>query len=409
MHKHTKVKCIMNHSEREQLLVFTKLLAGEITQRAAGKVLGISPRWIRIKMKRFRLYGAPGLIHKSRGKPSPRLISKEVRSLIIDLLRAEWKGFGPKFTSEKLLQYHQIRISGEKVRQIMKEEKIWEAVERKPKYRRRRPRKAFLGLMLQLDGSPHDWFEGRAPQCTLLVYIDDATSRFMWLEFVKSESLDGIANATRHYFEVHGLPISFYVDNGSVFNVNSQSSNSNKETLTQFERAMSELGVQMIHARSPQAKGRVERANRTLQDRLIKEMRLAKISSINEANAWLQNGDYIARHNASFAVSPAEEGNAHRSCAEYDLDNILCIKATRVVTNDFTISYNRHAFQLEKRQRISVRRKDRVTVHEHFDGSVTIHFKQFKLSHSEVPARKPKPVDHVNFERKSEEENSEPQ
>ena len=397
-----KDKVIMNAREREQLLVFTKLLAGEITQKEAGQILGMTRRWISTKFKRFRQRGAVGLTHKGRGKPSSRVITREVRSLIIELLSTTWKDFGPTFTSEKLLQYHQIRISKETVRQIMKEEKLWEAGERKPKHRRRRPRKALLGLMLQLDGSPHDWFESRSSQCTLLVYIDDATSRFMWLEFVKSESLRDIANATRNYFETHGLPVSFYVDNGSVFNVNSR--NSNQESLTQFERAMTELDIQMIHARSPQAKGRVERANRTLQDRLVKEMRLAQISSIEEANAWLQAGDYIASHNASFAVPSAEEGNAHRSSAEYDLDNTLCIKATRVVTNDFTISYNRHVFQLEKKQPVRVRSKDRVMVHEHLDGSVTIHFKEFKLSHSEIPANNLRPEDHVKWERKREKE-----
>jgi len=188
--------------------------------------------------------------------------------------------------------------------------------------------------MIQLDGSPHDWFEGRGQTCTLLVFIDDTTSKIVWLEFCKSESYEEVMTATWNYFKHYGILGSFYVDYGSVFSVNLN--NPERDEITQFERAMKELNIDVIHANSPQAKGRVARSNKTHQDRLVKELRLANICTIESANKFLQDF-YIKQHNLKFAIQPADTTDVHRSIKDVDLGNILCIKEERILTNDFTI------------------------------------------------------------------------
>ena len=243
-----------------------------------------------------------------------------------------------------------------------------------------------LGVLIQLDGSSHDWFEGRAPKCTLLVFIDDATSRILWLEFVKSESFNAVASATKKYIEKFGRPVSFYVDFGSVFSVNLN--NPERDKKTQFETIMKDLLIKVSHATSPQAKGRVERANKTLQDRLVKEMRLEGISSMDSANSYLQNSGFIAKHNEKFTVPPAIEHNAHRSINGYNLNNIFCSRETRVVTNDFTVQYKRKVIQLEKHQQTIIRPKNQVIICEHLDGNLTMRIRNINLNFKEIGMQK---------------------
>ncbi len=315
-------KVIMNAKEREQLLVFDKLKSGAIKQVEAALKLELTPRWVRTKYRRYLAEGAAGLVHKNRGKPSPNRWNDESRALLIDLLKTDWHGFGPTFVRDKLLQIYKKKKSVESIRQMMIEEGFWKKGTRKTVHRKRRERKERLGTMIQFDGSPHKWFEDRASACTLLVFIDDATSKILWLEFVKSESYVAVTTAVKHYLEKYGRSLSYYVDYGSVFSVNTN--NPDRDKLTQFERGMKELGITVIHARSPQAKGRVERANGILQDRLVKDMRIAKISSIEDANTFVQDGGFLEDHNERFAVDPARPGDLHRPLAGYDLDNILC-------------------------------------------------------------------------------------
>ena len=376
----------MSRKEREQLKVFERLDAGEITQAAAAQMLNISDRWARKKLKRYRANGDSGLTHRNRGRPSLRRWNHDERSLTIDLLRSEWRDFGPTFVAEKLKELKGITISDETVRKMMISEGLWIPGKRRTKHRAWRERKKMIGVLVQLDGSPHDWFEGRAPKCTLLVFIDDATSKILWLEFVEGESFDGVASATKKYFEKYGRPVSFYTDFGSVFSVNLN--NPERDKKTQFERIMKELLVEIIHARSPQAKGRVERANKTLQDRLVKEMRLLGISSIETANSYIKKGDFIAKHNAKFAVPPAIEGNAHRSIEEYDLHSVFCSQEERIVTNDFTIQYKRRVLQLEKDQPAIIRPKNRVIVCEHLDRKITVRIRNNQLNFREINVRK---------------------
>ena len=260
----------------EQVKVFDRVLRGEITQKMAAGMLGITERQVRTKFKRYKENGAEGLLHRNRGKPSPRKVDARKEAFAIDLLRSEWQGFGPTFAAEKLKEIHGITVSKEWLRQAMIKTCVWEGRRQRTKYRKRRERRQTVGAMIQLDGSPHDWFEGRAPWCTLLAFIDDATSKILWMEFVPSESVQSVMMATRRYMQKYGRPISLYVDFGSVFKVNVNNRENYK--ITQFQRAMKELNVDIIHAHSPQAKGRVERSYRTQQDRLVKELRLAGIN-----------------------------------------------------------------------------------------------------------------------------------
>jgi len=402
-------KLIMSKKEREQLKVFEKLATGEITQVVAAQMLNMSERGIRKKLRRYRKQGDAGLVHQSRGRPSPKRWNVNDRALAIELLRSDWNGFGPTYTAEKLKELKGIKVSDETVRKMMIAEGLWITGKRKRKHRQRRDRKLMVGILVQLDGSPHDWFEGRAPKCTLLVFIDDSTSKILWLEFAESESFDGVARATKKYMERHGRPVAFYVDYGSVFSINLN--NPEREKITQFERIVHELGTDINHASSPQAKGRVERCNGTMQDRLVKEMRLAGISSMAEANKFVQQGDFIEKHNAKFAVPPAQEGNAHRSIQGYDLDKIFCEQEERIVTNDFTISYKGKIIQLTKYQPAIIRPKNRVIVCQHLDGKITIRIRNYELSFKEIGMRKVNklsPIDYVSQERNDSLENMAP-
>ena len=374
----------MSRKEVEQIKIFERILRKDITQAIAAQILEMSERQVRSKLKRYKTSGAKGLVHKSRGKPSSRKWDPKYEALALDLLRSEWKGFGPTFTAEKLEEIHGIKVSKETIRQAMIQAGIWHRKRGRSKHRQRRSRKECIGILVQLDGSPHDWFEGRGPRCTLLVFIDDATSQILWLEFVNSESVEALLQATRKYMTKYGRPVSFYVDWGSVFRVNIN--NHNHKKLSQFERAMKELEVTVIHANTPQAKGRVERSNLTHQDRLIKEMRLAGISSIKQANKFVQEG-YIEKHNKKFAVEPSQSINAHRSVEEFDLDAIFCMKEPRVVTNDYVVTYNNRLFQLSKQQKVTIRPRSSVTVSEYFDGSIKLSTQGVSLSFVEISVR----------------------
>ncbi len=387
----------MNRKEREQLVVFKKLEAGEVNQMVAAKILKITTRWLRTKYRRYKIHGVSAITHQARNKPSMRCLNPVDRAFAVELLKSDWLGFGPTFAAEKLKEIYNKTISHETMRKIMIEENLWFSKGHRMNHRKRRNRRDIIGLMIQLDGSPHDWLEGRGPQCTLLVFIDDATSKILWLEFVETDSFQGVAAATKHYFEKYGRPGCFYVDFGSVFSVNLN--NPDREKITQFKRAMKELDVEIIHAHSPQAKGRVERANQTLQDRLVKEMRLAHISSIEAANEFIRRSNFLETHNDKFAIVPAQKGNAHRSIEGYNLNNILCIKEDRVLTNDYTISFKSRVLQLSKQQPTIIRPKDRIMVHQHLDQTLSLHIRKCTLNFKEIDMPKKQrisPVDYVN-------------
>jgi hypothetical protein len=246
------------------------------------------------------------------------------------------------------------------------------------------------GMMVQCDGSPHDWFEGRAGACTLLVFIDDATSEILWLEFAPSESTHALMQATKNYIEKWGIPLTFYTDHGSVFHVNLNNQENYKKT--QWERVADQLGIGVIHAHSPQAKGRVERCNLTMQDRLTKEMRLAGISSIEDANKFLRESNFIERHNAKYAVQPMQKGDAHRDHTAYNLADMFTIQETRILGQDFTITYEKRIFQLHKQQKTIIRPKDVITVKTSLTGIVSLAIRKTELSFHEIKSRPTKTI-----------------
>lgn len=380
----------MNRKEREQAKVFEQVKQGIITQIEAATRLRITDRWVREKIKRFYESGDAGLIHKSRGKQSHQKWSLQKECVLIEHLQGEWAGFGPTFAAEKLEELYGIKVSNETVRRSMIRASLWQPKQRRRKHRQRRERKSMLGMMVQVDGSSHDWFEGRAPRCTLLVFIDDATSRILWLEFAKSESEKASMRATKSYIQAHGIPGAFYTDHGAVFHVNLNNQEHDKKT--QWERACGRLNIQVMHAHSPQAKGRVERCNGTLQDRLIKEMRLAGISSIEAANEYLQASDFIEQHNAKFACKPAQQGDAHADWKAYNLDDIFSVHEVRVLANDFTILYQKRIFQLHNQQKTIIRPKDALTIKISLEGKISLWIRNTKLKFNEISERPKKAI-----------------
>lgn len=376
---------IMNKKEREQLAVFNQLKQELITQKEAACRLKLSVRWVRKKKQRYFKDGDKGLIHKSRGKQSSRCWKDEERQLLIKLHQENWHGFGPTFSAEKLEELYGIKISKETARKTLIEAKLWDGKKRRSQHRKQRERKEMFGVLIQLDGSPHDWFEGRSAECCMLAFIDDATSQILWLEFATSESTQSLMQATKNYVEKYGIPQEFYTDHGSVFHVNLNNQEGNKKT--QWELAVNQLGIIVHHAHSPQAKGRVERCNKTMQDRLIKEMRLKNISSIEQANNFLKTTNFIAKHNQKFAVVATAKGDVHRSAEAYNLSDVFSIKETRVLANDFTIRYNNQIFQLHKQQHANIYPKNKVVVQTDLDGKITLWIRKFKLFYSAIKSR----------------------
>ena len=372
----------------EQSLILEDLKKRIITQKTAATRLNWTTRWVRKRAKLYNAQGIDALIHKNRGKPSKSKIPFEYTKRLIELFQDKLSDAGPTYLSQKMEELYGIKISRESVRTMLYKEGHWYPKKSRRQQRIRRQRVACVGTMVQLDGSHHDWFEGRAPRCTLLVFIDDATSKILWLEFAESESTEGLMTAAMHYFQLSGLPNAFYVDYGSVFSVNTN--NHDREKITQFQRAMQELNIRIIHASSPQAKGRVERANRTLQDRLVKEMRLKNICSMQEANRFIQT-EYITLHNKQFAHKPASLEDRHRSAKSIDLPAILCLKSERILQNDSVISYKKRLFQLHKQQPTILRPKDCIMIHHHLDGKIVLFIRKIILDFTEITSRPAKP------------------
>ena len=374
--------------EREQIAIFYKLKNGEISQAGAAKILGISTRWVRKKMKRYREKGDEGLVHLGRNRPSSKRWAEEEKSFAMSLFEGQFAGFGPTFAAQKLDELYDIRVSKETLRKALITEGYWASKKHKKKHRQRRERKEYYGEMIQIDGSPHDWFEGRGPRCTLINFVDDSTSSIPFMMLAPSESKESLMTGLRKYVEMHGIPQIVYVDYGGVFSVNVN--NKERDKKTQFERACKELGITVKHASSPQAKGRVERSHGTQQDRLIKEMRLAGISTIEQANEFILK-TYLPKHNKQFAMPPAKKDDIHRPAGHFDLDKIFCLKGTRLLQNDFILSYKKRILQLTKQQKAVIRPGGTITIHEKFDGSLDLYIRGIRLNYVELKQRPCKP------------------
>lgn len=379
----------MSLKERDQSKVLENLKNELITQQQAADALRLSLRQIQRKIKAFLQYGDLALAHKNRGRPSNRRTNKDIAKTALKLIREKYSDFGPTFAAEMLEERENIKLNQETLRLLMIRDGIWHKKARKVKSRRWRKRKECFGALIQLDGSQHDWFEGRRDKCSLLLFIDDATSEVVWLEFAESESYEGVMVAAKNYFRTYGRPVRFYTDYGCVYAVNLN----NQERLkkTQFERALTELDIGISHASSPAAKGRAERSFKTHQDRLSKLLRLEGISTITGANEYLRRV-YMPKHNKKFSVEAESSVNMHRSIDDFDLDNILCLKDERVLANDWTITYKTRYLQLHKDQKAVLFPKNKITVHEHLDGTLKLFIRNIGLDFTILPARPQKRV-----------------
>lgn len=351
--------------------MMSQLAEKQITQRMAAEHLGISIRQVKRLWNKYQKQGAEGLINKSRGKPSHNQLDDELKKKVVNLILERYRDFGPTLATEKLAELHGIKISDESVRKIMIAEGLWKH-RRKRKLRvfQMRERRACFGELIQIDGSDYDWFEGRSPRCTLLVFVDDATGKLVELWFVPHESFFGYCEAARHYFERYGKPGAFYSDKHGIFHINHPNATSG-DGMTDFGRAMNDLGIEIICANTPQAKGRVERANKTLQDRLTKELRLHNISTPEEANQWLP--EFMEDYNNRFATTPRSDANFHLPLSKTDnLDLILCRKETRTLSKNLTFQYHKTIYQIHVDRPTYAMRNTTVTVLEKPDHEVIV-------------------------------------
>jgi hypothetical protein len=361
----------MSRQEIDRVSVLRDFGERRITVAQAATRMQLTRRQVFRLAKAFRACGPEALVSRRRGRPSNRRYPERLRSEALGLIREHYADFGPTLAAEKLAERHGLHLARETVRQWMLADGLWtDRQQRLRPVHQPRHRRDCVGELVQIDGSEHGWFEDRGPRCTLLVYIDDATSRLMHLQFVPTESTFDYFQATRAYLEMHGKPIAFYADKHATFRVNKAGAVSG-DGMTQFGRALHQLNIDIICANSSQAKGRVERANQTLQDRLVKELRLAGISTMEAGNAFLPT--FMDEHNRRFAKAPRDERNLHRPLGPTDdLDEVLAWKEERTVSNSLTLQYDKVIFILEPTAITRGLARKRVTVVDYPDGRLAI-------------------------------------
>lgn len=382
----------LSMTELDRLQVLTRIAERRLTRRRAAALLGLSERQVRRLYEAFTQVGAAGLASRRRGRPSNRRLADTTREQALAFLRARYLDFGPTFAHQKLTEDHGLTLSVETLRGWMIAAGLW--VPRTQRARRSyppRPRRACPGELVQLDGSDHAWFEDRGPRCTLLVYVDDATSRLMELCFAAVESTFDYFRATRRYLERHGKPMAFYSDRLSVFHVQARNAAQGGPGVSQFGRALAELNIDILCANSPEAKGRVERANGTLQDRLVKELRLRGLDDPAAADPFLPV--FMADYNARFARPPQVAYDAHRPLRpEDDLTTIFTLQEPRRITRQLTVHYKRDLYVLEDSVATRRLRGTTAVVSEAADGTVTI-----RANGTRLPARL-FPKDHARLD-----------
>lgn len=377
-----KDSIIMSPEELRRASMINQALSGLITQKKASEVMGVSERQVRRLIKRVRDEGDVGIIHRLSGKPSNRSFDDKMKAEVIEFYKEKYWDFGPTFTSEKLYGIDGISINHETLRLWLITDNKYDWQRKGRKHRRWRERKEYFGEMVQMDGSHHDWLEGRCSNIVLMGYVDDATST-VFARFYDYEGTIPAMDSFMRYSKEHGFPQSIYLDRHTTYKSTRKQTIEeqlrNEMPMSQFERAMKELGVMVIHANSPQAKGRIERLFGTFQDRLIKEMRLAGIKSKEEANEFLER--YLPEYNRRFSIPPTKEGDLHREVpGEEELKKILCIQTKRCLRNDATIRHNNRFYQIEG---ITGRIKT-VIVEEGLDGSMRIRNNGAGLKYKEI-------------------------
>ena len=357
----------MTLKEADRLAIMKQIENKKINLRKASNELGISYRQqIRIWQK-YQREGPKGLISRRRDKPSNHRLSKKLIQKILSLIKKRYSDYGPTLAKEKLEEKHNLKLAKETLRQLMIKEGIWKAKKAKDKkVYARRTRRSKLGELEQIDGSYEYWFENRADKCCLLVCVDDATSSLMQLKFCKTETTQDYLQFLKSYINQHGRPLAFYSDKHSVFRINNKRKHEGVFS-TKFQNALKKLDVELICAHSPQAKGRVERANGVLQDRLIKELRERDISSVEAANLFLE--EFRLSYNKKFAIEPANPDNAHRQLLfSQNLEHLCMIEEERVLSKDLSFQYKAEIYQINSEYRHRLYGK-RVQIYE-LDGEV---------------------------------------
>jgi hypothetical protein len=363
----------MSKQEFSRLDVLMRVQSGRLRVTDACVLIGLQRRQVFRLLRGLKQGGATSLLSKRRGKPGNHRLPDEVRTLALSIVRERYSDFGPSLAAEKLAEHHGCLVSRETLRGWMIADGLWhDRRHRLPSPHQPRRRRDCLGELVQIDGSEHAWFEDRGPPCTLLAFVDDATSRLMELRFVTSESAFDYFRATRAYLEAHGKPVAFYSDKHGIFRVNSKEA-AGGDGVTQFGRALLALNIDIICANSPQAKGRIERAFGTLQDRMVKELRLAGVSSMAAANAWLPG--FITAYNTRFGRDPANTKDLHRPLAQADdLDEILAWREERTVTRNLTLHYDRMMLILDPTSLTRGLVRKKVEVVNYPDGRFAVQF-----------------------------------
>ena len=382
----------MSERDVQRIRVLSEVVGGQRRIGSAASVLGVSVRQAHRLLTRLRSEGGSALAHRARGRPANNKIADSIRDHAVTLVREKYPDFGPTLAAEMLAERDGLRVSRETLRGWMTEAGIWLSRKQRRSFHQPRLRREAFGELIQIDGSEHRWFEERGDKCTLLVFIDDATSRLMLLRFVNSESTASYFDALQSYLETYGCPVAFYSDKHSIFRVNKPNAKAG-QGMTQFGRALAELNIEIICANSSQAKGRVERANRTLQDRLVKELRLEGVSDMAQGNAFLPG--FQERFNERFSVAAARAENMHRplNVKPDRLRDILCHREKRYVTRQLALSYDRYRLILTRNNVSEAIVGRYADIYDFADGQLEVRWKGVSLPY--VPIAKDQRVGHT--------------
>ena len=370
----------MSLRERIRLEALGRVKRGELKVGAAAELMEVSLRQGRRLWKRFKAEGAAGLVHGLRGRESNRRLPQELGNRIIKRHQEQYADFGPTLACEKLSE-EGMKLSPNTLTGLLKSRHLWQRRRRREKHRRRRERHESFGSMVQMDGSHHDWFEGRGGKCVLMVIIDDATN-LTYARLYAAETTEAAFDVFRRWAKAYGLPRAVYVDRHGIYR-----DQDHPDKPTQFGRAMKDLGVKLIQAHSPQAKGRVERRNALFQDRLVKEMRLRGICDMRQANAYLEQ-QFLKEINHRYAVKARQETDLHRAMEKgVVLEEVLCVQEKRVVGNDWCVRWANRWLQIgSTHEGLRLPRRS-VLVKQRGDGVLVVEYGSERLSYRELAAR----------------------
>ena len=383
----------MSQRERERMVVLSQVQARKLRLAEAADLLEVSYRQVKRLWSRYRQKGDAGLMHGLRGRRGNAAGRGEaLRTQVVAAYRREYQGFGPTLAAEQLQERQGLRVDHERLRRWLTAEGLWRVRrDRRRRHRRWRPRQAHAGQMVQFDGSDHAWFGPAQPRCTLMVMVDDATG-WTYGQFHRGETSAAALATLAGYIAQRGLPRSLYLDQYSAYRVNGHAADEaeqrgQKRPVTQLGQVAAELGIELIHAHSPQAKGRVERMNGTLQDRLVKLLALEGIADLAAANRYLQQR-FLPAHNARFMVAASQEADLHRAAPPAaELDHLLTLREDRVVGQDYCLSYHGRWLQLTGTDANRGLCGRKVQLRQHLDGRLTLHARGRLLAWQELPQR----------------------